>query len=309
MAEPLIDLRLLRLRAVLATNVATFLIGFAMFAAFALIPRFVQAPESTGYGFGDSVTTAGLILLPSAIIQLVVGPGRGPPRARASASASRSSRAAVAAVVSFVMLPSCARHAVGAARRGDLPRRGRRVRLRVDGEPHRRRPCRSPTSASRPASTRSCAPPAGRSGPPPSRRSSPAARPAHDGLPTEARLHRRVRRLGRRGAAGGARRDVRAAPSAEPARVPAPARRRVVRPGAQAQLQARAAGRAQAAAPSPRRGRARSPARGPSRRGPARRRRGPSGRRGARGSSSGSPAPSSSTADDRVVALASRARR
>jgi len=73
-AEPLIDLRLLRLRAVLATNVATFLIGFAMFAAFALIPQFVQAPESTGYGFGDSVTTAGLILLPSAIIQLVVGP-------------------------------------------------------------------------------------------------------------------------------------------------------------------------------------------------------------------------------------------
>src|SRR3712207_4882087 len=72
--EPLIDLRLLRLRAVLMTNLATFLIGFAMFAAFALIPRFVQAPESTGYGFGDSVTTAGLLLLPSALIQLAVGP-------------------------------------------------------------------------------------------------------------------------------------------------------------------------------------------------------------------------------------------
>jgi MFS family permease len=72
--EPLIDLRLLRLRAVLMTNLATFLIGFAMFAAFALIPRFVQAPESTGYGFGDSVTTAGLLLLPSALIQLLVGP-------------------------------------------------------------------------------------------------------------------------------------------------------------------------------------------------------------------------------------------
>jgi MFS family permease len=73
-SEPLIDLRLLRMRPVLATNVATFLIGFAMFAAFALIPRFVQAPESTGYGFGDTVTTAGLILLPSALIQLAVGP-------------------------------------------------------------------------------------------------------------------------------------------------------------------------------------------------------------------------------------------
>jgi EmrB/QacA subfamily drug resistance transporter len=75
--EPLIDLRLLRLRAVAMTNLATFLVGFAMFAAFALIPQFVQAPESTGYGFGESVTTAGLILLPSAIVQLAVGPGAG----------------------------------------------------------------------------------------------------------------------------------------------------------------------------------------------------------------------------------------
>ena len=35
--EPLIDLRLLRLRPVAATNAATFFIGFAMFSAFALI--------------------------------------------------------------------------------------------------------------------------------------------------------------------------------------------------------------------------------------------------------------------------------
>jgi MFS family permease len=73
-AEPLVDLRLLRLRPVLATNVATFLIGFAMFAAFALIPQYVQAPKSTGYGFGQSVTAAGLLLLPSALAQLAVGP-------------------------------------------------------------------------------------------------------------------------------------------------------------------------------------------------------------------------------------------
>ena len=76
-AEPLVDLRVLRRRPVLATNVATFFIGFAMFAAFALIPRYVQAPESTGYGFGQSVTTAGLLLLPSALIQLAIGPFAG----------------------------------------------------------------------------------------------------------------------------------------------------------------------------------------------------------------------------------------
>jgi MFS family permease len=101
--EPLIDLRLLRLRAVLATNVATFLIGFAMFAAFALIPRFVQAPESTGYGFGDSVTTAGLILLPSAIIQLIVGPIAGRLGARFGFRVTLVT-GCLAAVVSFVML-------------------------------------------------------------------------------------------------------------------------------------------------------------------------------------------------------------
>jgi EmrB/QacA subfamily drug resistance transporter len=101
--DPLIDLRLLRLRAVLATNVATFLIGFAMFAAFALIPRFVQAPESTGYGFGDSVTTAGLILLPSAIIQLVVGPLAGRLGERFGFRVTLMT-GCILAVVSFVLL-------------------------------------------------------------------------------------------------------------------------------------------------------------------------------------------------------------
>jgi MFS family permease len=101
--EPLIDLRLLRLRAVLMTNIATFLIGFAMFAAFALIPRFVQAPESTGYGFGDSVTTAGLLLLPSALIQLAVGPLAGRLGMRLGFRVTLMI-GAVLSVVSYVML-------------------------------------------------------------------------------------------------------------------------------------------------------------------------------------------------------------
>jgi MFS family permease len=39
-----------------------------------LIPQFVQAPASTGYGFGSSVTQAGLFLLPSTIVMLVAAP-------------------------------------------------------------------------------------------------------------------------------------------------------------------------------------------------------------------------------------------
>jgi predicted MFS family arabinose efflux permease len=72
--EPLIDLGVLSGRAVASTNLTGFLVGFAMFSSFLLIPQFAQAPESSGYGFGDSVTQAGLLLVPAAICQLVAGP-------------------------------------------------------------------------------------------------------------------------------------------------------------------------------------------------------------------------------------------
>ena len=72
--DPLIDLRILAERAVATTNLTGFLIGFAMFSSFLLIPQFAQTPEATGYGFGASVTGAGLLLFPAAIAQLIAGP-------------------------------------------------------------------------------------------------------------------------------------------------------------------------------------------------------------------------------------------
>jgi EmrB/QacA subfamily drug resistance transporter len=72
--EPLVDIDLLRLRGVWTTNLTGFLIGFGMFGSFILIPQFVQAPESVGYGFGVGVTGAGLFMLPSAAVMLVAGP-------------------------------------------------------------------------------------------------------------------------------------------------------------------------------------------------------------------------------------------
>jgi EmrB/QacA subfamily drug resistance transporter len=72
--EPLVDIPLLRVRGVWTTNLTAFLIGFGMFGSFILIPQFVQAPVSTGYGFGVGVTGAGLYMLPSAAIMLVAGP-------------------------------------------------------------------------------------------------------------------------------------------------------------------------------------------------------------------------------------------
>ena len=75
--EPLVDIALLRKRAVWTTNLTGFLIGFGMFGSFILIPQFVQMPEAAGYGFAVGVTGAGLFMLPSAVVMLVAGPVAG----------------------------------------------------------------------------------------------------------------------------------------------------------------------------------------------------------------------------------------
>ena len=72
--SPLVDMQMMRLRGVWTTNLVAFLIGAGMYSAFVLIPQFVQAPASTGYGFGSSVTQAGLFLIPSTMVMLVAAP-------------------------------------------------------------------------------------------------------------------------------------------------------------------------------------------------------------------------------------------
>jgi EmrB/QacA subfamily drug resistance transporter len=72
--DPLVDIRVLGQRAVLATNVTGFLVGVAMFGSFLLIPQFAETAKGNGYGFGMSVTQAGLVMLPSAASMLVAGP-------------------------------------------------------------------------------------------------------------------------------------------------------------------------------------------------------------------------------------------
>ena len=72
--EPLIDMRMMRLRGVWTTNAAAWLIGFGMYSSFILVPQLVELPKSTGFGFGGSVTQAGLYLLPSTLAMLLIGP-------------------------------------------------------------------------------------------------------------------------------------------------------------------------------------------------------------------------------------------
>jgi MFS family permease len=72
--QPLIELDVLRDRVVAATNATGFLVGFAMFSSFLLIPRFAQTPSAAGYGFAMSVTASGFLMAPTAAAQLVAGP-------------------------------------------------------------------------------------------------------------------------------------------------------------------------------------------------------------------------------------------
>ncbi len=72
--HPLVDMTMMRLPGVWTTNLAALLIGFGMYSAFVLIPQFVQTPASTGYGFGASVSQAGLFLVPTTIGMLIFSP-------------------------------------------------------------------------------------------------------------------------------------------------------------------------------------------------------------------------------------------
>jgi MFS family permease len=71
--EPLIDMAMMRVRGVWTTNLVAFLLGAGMYASFLVFPQFAQLPKSTGFGFGASVVTAGLYLLPAALLMSVLG--------------------------------------------------------------------------------------------------------------------------------------------------------------------------------------------------------------------------------------------
>ncbi len=75
--QPLVDMRMMRRRGVWTTNLTALLVGFGMFGSFILTPQFVQTPEIAGYGFGMTVTQAGLIMLPSTVVMLIAGPVSG----------------------------------------------------------------------------------------------------------------------------------------------------------------------------------------------------------------------------------------
>jgi EmrB/QacA subfamily drug resistance transporter len=71
--HPLVDMQMMRIRGVWTTNAVAALLGFGMYASFILLPEYVETPARAGYGFGASVSGAGLFLVPSTIAMLLAG--------------------------------------------------------------------------------------------------------------------------------------------------------------------------------------------------------------------------------------------
>ncbi|VXC46638.1 Drug resistance transporter, EmrB/QacA subfamily [Arthrobacter sp. 9V] len=72
-AEPLIDVRLFRNRGVWTAHIVALAFGFAMFGTFVLVPTILQLPTVLGYGFGKTVSEAGLYLLPTVVAMVISG--------------------------------------------------------------------------------------------------------------------------------------------------------------------------------------------------------------------------------------------
>ncbi|WP_406148664.1 MFS transporter [Streptomyces sp. NBC_01012] len=95
---PMVDLRVSARPAVLLTNVAALLIGFAFYANSLVTGQMVQEPKATGYGLGASLIVSGLCLLPSGVAMVALSPVS----ARISAKHGPKTSLALAAVIIVV---------------------------------------------------------------------------------------------------------------------------------------------------------------------------------------------------------------
>ncbi|WP_217913618.1 MFS transporter [Miltoncostaea marina] len=84
-AEPMVDMRMLARRPVLFTNLTALLSGFALYMTWVILPGFFQLPRGLpddlaalgDYGFGTTVTVAGLWILPTSAAIVISGPVAG----------------------------------------------------------------------------------------------------------------------------------------------------------------------------------------------------------------------------------------
>ncbi|MFL6163190.1 MAG: MFS transporter [Jatrophihabitantaceae bacterium] len=72
--QPLVDIRATARKPIMLTNTATLMFGFTIFVSLIGTASYVEASRQTGYGFGSSTVVAGLCLLPSGLLMLLLAP-------------------------------------------------------------------------------------------------------------------------------------------------------------------------------------------------------------------------------------------
>jgi MFS family permease len=73
-SSPLVDLRMTMRRPVLITNLATIAIAFAIVAMLVTLPQLLELPRQTGYGLGQSMLHAALVMAPNGVTIMAAGP-------------------------------------------------------------------------------------------------------------------------------------------------------------------------------------------------------------------------------------------
>lgn len=73
-SAPLVDLRVSAKPQVLFTNLASIVIGFAMYAQSLVFPQILMLPEATGFGLGKSMVVTGLVMAPAGLVMMLVSP-------------------------------------------------------------------------------------------------------------------------------------------------------------------------------------------------------------------------------------------
>lgn len=73
-SAPLVDLRTTARPAVLFTNLASIMVGVSFYVVSLVLPQLLQLPTSTGYGLGQSMVVAGLLVAPLGLTMMFTAP-------------------------------------------------------------------------------------------------------------------------------------------------------------------------------------------------------------------------------------------
>ncbi|MEV5958586.1 MFS transporter [Streptomyces sp. NPDC051987] len=73
-AAPLVDLRTTARREVLLTNLASIMVGVSFYVVSLVLPQLLQLPKATGYGLGQSMVSAGLLVAPLGLTMMFTAP-------------------------------------------------------------------------------------------------------------------------------------------------------------------------------------------------------------------------------------------